>query len=91
VSGAWIPWAAFAGAVIAAVAGFFKAPAEKQSIIVTAAQGAVVVQSGVIDELREELARVARLERECREERVTLAGQIAQLQRVCRDHGWEIP
>lgn len=45
------------GGLLAAIASFRKAPAEKQAIIITAAQGAVVVQSGVIEDLREELDR----------------------------------
>lgn len=46
-----------AGGFLGAVVAWRKIKPEKDSIIVTAAQGALVVQAGVLDELREELAR----------------------------------
>lgn len=46
-----------AGGIAGGIATFRKVQPEKESIIVTAAQGALVVQAGVLDDLREELAR----------------------------------
>ena len=46
-----------ASALLGGIVAWRKISPEKDSIIVTAAQGALVVQAGVLDELREELAR----------------------------------
>lgn len=45
------------GGLVTAVVAARKAGAEKQSIIVDAAQGAVIVQQGVIDSLQDQLDR----------------------------------
>lgn len=44
--------------VVGAIIAVFKLSPERQSIFITTAQGAVIVQSGVIDDLREELERL---------------------------------
>jgi chromosome segregation ATPase len=44
--------------VIGAIIAVFKLSPERQSIFITTAQGAVIVQSGVIDDLRDELERL---------------------------------
>ncbi|HWI47610.1 MAG TPA: hypothetical protein VNU45_05205 [Rummeliibacillus sp.] len=46
------------GGVLGSIVAWRKIPAEKQQIVVSAAQGAVVVQSAVIDTLKEENARL---------------------------------
>jgi len=45
------------GGIAASAAIFIKTPKEANKLVIDAAQGAVVVQSGVIKDLREELAR----------------------------------
>lgn len=49
---------ALIGGIIGAVLAIFKLSPERQAIFITTAQGAVVVQSGVIDDLRDELERL---------------------------------
>lgn len=51
------------GGFLTGVVALLKFKPEKDAVVVSAAQGAVVVQSGVIDALQEELAR-ARSERD---------------------------
>lgn len=46
-----------AGGIWGGIAAFRKVQPEKESIIVTAAQGVVVMQAGVLEDLREELTR----------------------------------
>jgi chromosome segregation ATPase len=46
---------ALIGGIIGAILAIFKLSPERQSIFITTAQGAVVVQAGVIDDLREEI------------------------------------
>lgn len=46
------------GGIAAGVVALIKVRPEAGQVVVTAAQGALVVQSGVIDELKEELVRV---------------------------------
>lgn len=44
-----------ASGIAGGVAVYRKVPAEKESIIISSAQGALVVQAGVLEDLREEL------------------------------------
>lgn len=46
------------GGIVAAIAAFFKVRPERESIMVSTAQGVVVMQASILDELREELERV---------------------------------
>lgn len=46
------------GGIVASVVALLKVRPEAGQIVVTAAQGALIVQSGVIEELRKELDRV---------------------------------
>lgn len=66
------------GGMLGAVVALLKLRPEREAIIVKAAEGAVIVQSGVIDELQEQLA-------DCRREIADLRGQeaaqIAELRR----------
>lgn len=43
------------GGLIAGIVAFLKLRPERDSIVVTAAQGALLIQSGVVDELQEQL------------------------------------
>jgi chromosome segregation ATPase len=46
------------GGIVGAIVAFRKLVPERESIIVTAAQGAIVIQGSVLDELREEIDRL---------------------------------
>jgi anaerobic glycerol-3-phosphate dehydrogenase len=65
-----------AGGVVGSIAAYRKVQPEKDSIVVTAAQGALVIQAGVLDELRQELGRcherIEDLTRELHEETARL-------------------
>lgn len=88
-----------AGGLLGAVIAWRKIQPEKDSIVVTAAQGALVVQSGVLDELREELQRIradheelrgeirrVRSERdELRTKNIELQRQVERLERRVRE------
>lgn len=98
----WQVLVALAGLLGAGVA-VFKIRPERTNIIVTAAQGAVVVQSGVIDDLREQIEyleqrqdaqgeRMSQLtiERDrLRLERDQLRRRVEHLEQVVRDAGLE--
>lgn len=60
------------GGVIAGLVAFFKLRSDNARTTVGAAEGAVIVQSGVITSLREEIARIT-------EERDELRGLLAVL------------
>ena len=66
------------GGLVTAVVAARKAGAEKQSIIVDAAQGAVIVQQGVIQSLQEQLAFARQ---EIAEHRVKLDDMDERLER----------
>jgi chromosome segregation ATPase len=69
--------------VIGAIIAVFKLSPERQSIFITTAQGAVVVQSGVIDDLRDELERLRQRITACEEietELVNLRHRIDAMQ-----------
>lgn len=55
------------GGVIASIAALFKVRPEMAQVSVNAAQGAVIVQSGVISNLQAEIHRLAEAEAECEE------------------------
>lgn len=46
-----------AGGVVGAISAWRKVQPERESIIITAAQGALVIQAGVLEKLQEELER----------------------------------
>src|SRR5437667_4923674 len=48
----------FGGGIVTAIVAFYKMPAEKSAVIISAAQGAVIVQTGVIDNQNKEIARL---------------------------------
>ena len=48
----------FGGGLLTALIAFFKLRPEAGQIVVTAAQGALIVQSGVIDDLNSEITRL---------------------------------
>jgi hypothetical protein len=55
---------------------------EAGQITVTAAQGAIIVQTGVIDTLREELIRLREETEALREENIELRKRIKELERA---------
>ena len=63
------------GGVVGAIVAFYKLKPETSQIIVSTAQGAVIVQSSVIDSLTEDLSRVRA---ELQEVRIELAATKAQ-------------
>lgn len=70
----------FSGGLVGGVVALLKLRPESGQIVVTAAQGAVVVQSGVIDDLRQELQNL-RAERDAlRAENVQLRTRVAALE-----------
>lgn len=74
------------GGLLIGLASYIKARPEANQIIVTSAQGAVIVQSGVLDDLHEELARQTeryKLEREELQE--TMRQDRARYERVMGD------
>lgn len=50
----------FGGGLIAAIVALYKVKPEAGQIVVTAAQGALVVQTGVIENLQKEIIRLSR-------------------------------
>lgn len=70
----------FGGGVSAAVATFIKVRPEAGQILVTTAQGAVVVQTGVIESLQRELARISSELDEMRAENSGLRARIRELE-----------
>ena len=73
------------------VVALFRVNADKQRVIVDAAQGAVIVQTGVIDNLRDELHRVQALLTNMQSENRALQQRMARLEREIRRGGLEIP
>lgn len=77
------------GGFLTGVVALLKFKPEKDAVVVSAAQGAVVVQSGVIDALQEELAR-ARSERdEARKNCEAAEAKAAYLRRQLKSVGEE--
>src|SRR5438034_58175 len=58
----WLPGiitAIFSGGIGASIVAWYKVPAERGQIVVTAAQGALIVQTGVMTLMRQDLERVS--------------------------------
>lgn len=84
---------------IGGIVAFRKLRPEKDSIVVSAAQGALLVQTGLMDEMRQELARAQTRIRECEsaldERDVTVRTQAQRIEelelrlrvREGREHG----
>lgn len=71
------------GGIVGAILAVFKLSPERQSIFISTAQGAVIVQAGVIDDLREELVHLRKRIDDCElvEQQVDrLRGEIRSLQ-----------
>lgn len=76
------------GGFAAAIIAFYKVRPERDVLVVKAAEGVVVIQTGLIDKLQKEIARVAldaaNKEEECRQEiarlRVDSEGKIKALE-----------
>ena len=64
----WVAVLVGGGGITASIVAFIKAPKEAGNLVIKAAEGAVIVQSGVIEDLREQLAaqsgRIELLERD---------------------------
>jgi len=76
------------GGLLAGLAALVKARPERDAIVITQAQGALTVQSGVIDTLREEIARLERQlvqvredHRRERERRFAAEARVRELER----------
>ncbi len=57
----WLPGIVstlFGGGIVAAIVALYKVKPEAGQIVVTAAQGALLVQTGVIDNLKKEIERL---------------------------------
>lgn len=74
--------AAIAGVVGALVAAFKLQP-ERNSIMVTTAEGLVVMQSKVLERVTSELEA-------CEQDRTELRAMVQKLQDVAREHGWQL-
>ena len=74
------------GGLIAGIVALLKLRPEAGQILVTTAQGVVIVQSTVIDSLQKELSRVGseldELREECRKREGELLRRIRELERV---------
>lgn len=69
------------GGFLGGIYALLKLRPEAGQIVVTAAQGALIVQSGVIDSLREELAATREDNAQLREENVKLRNRVSALER----------
>jgi predicted RNase H-like nuclease (RuvC/YqgF family) len=57
----WLPGiisSVFGGSIVAGIVALYKVKPEAGQIVVTAAQGALIVQTGVIDNLKKEVQRL---------------------------------
>lgn len=74
------------GGLIAGIVALLKLRPEAGQILVTTAQGVVIVQSTVIESLQRELVRVGKelddLREECREREEMLLNRIRELERA---------
>lgn len=50
----------FGGGIVAVISALYKVKPEAGQIVVTAAQGALIVQTGVIENLRKEIERISK-------------------------------
>lgn len=66
------------GGLFSGIGALLRFKPEKDAVVVSAAQGAVIVQSGVIDALQEELARERQL-------RKAAEARVRELERRLRD------
>lgn len=74
--------AAVAG-IIGALVAAFKLQPERNSIMVTTAEGLVVMQSKVLERVNAELE-------DCERDRQELRAMVRKLQDAAREHGWRI-
>lgn len=70
----------FGGGVASAVVALIKVRPEAGQILVTTAQGAVIVQTGVIESLRQEIARLGEEMSELREQNDRLRARVRDLE-----------
>jgi hypothetical protein len=78
----------FSGGTIVALV---RVKADKHRIVVDAAQGAVIVQSGVIETLNAELQRVSAVAEKCENENQRLQKRVTRLEMEIKRAGLEIP
>ena len=67
------------GGFVAGLVALLRFRVDKDAVIVTAAQGAVIVQSGVIDALQEELQRARADRNEAQQKTAALEQEIERL------------
>lgn len=70
----------FGGGVASAIVALIKVRPEAGQILVTTAQGAVIVQTGVIESLRQEIARLGEEMSELREQNDRLRARVRDLE-----------
>jgi len=78
----WLPGiisSVFGGSVVAAIIALYKVRPEAGQIVVTAAQGALIVQTGVIDNLKKEVERLNIEIEELKKENETLRATVNSL------------
>jgi hypothetical protein len=68
------------GGVIGSFVAFKKAPAERDSIIVTAAQGVVLIQEKMLDEFKDQLRLSSTALAECHQEREDYRRRLSALE-----------
>lgn len=75
----------FGGGLVTAVVALYKVKPEAGQIVVTAAQGALLVQSGVLENLQKEIARLNQEVTDLKERLSDREQQIMQLQQQLID------
>lgn len=75
------------GGIIGSVIAFFKLRPEVGQIVVTAAQGALIVQTGVLESLRDELARVKAIIRSMELENDECRARLTALEHLASESG----
>lgn len=73
-----------AGGLLTGIVAFLKLRPENDSVVVTAAQGALLVQSGVVDELKEELGRAKQMNIDQGTEIIELRREVREMRRDLR-------
>lgn len=71
-----------AGGLVGGIIALLKFKPEAGQILVTTAQGVVLVQTSVIDSLQKEVARIGKGYDECRQREQKLQDRVAELERI---------
>lgn len=79
-----------AAACIGAVIAAFKLQPERNQIMVTTAEGLVVMQSKVLEQVSQQLHACEEDRHLCEIDRKELREAIERFERIAREHGWEV-